>query len=419
MEKNEELAEKAYELCQQAYKNKDVELARVYLMNALTHNTELRYLKALVTIVKKTPFAARKEVAQQALNMFSMALFQAPADQIVEIRDLISEMQDIYDEAFAFDGSAAAGDAFAATTWNEFLNVYSWTELRSNGGILSLNKIQEKGSYLQKMLDSGSLTDEQRNKAEHEFKTTVSYIEYLTKEEALKLSLSDTEMELAGRKNLFYLAAKIQNVEALLSQLWLLNIEDAMPTERYRAILSDYAEKIGALEKRYTELKGQPLFDEIKAKLSSSITYVPKDGGEKKTPTLKRWQKLIQEVSTRMQELQNPDQLAELQKLLHELGAASDRLSRERYADYQAFCARQCKGAIKDFDNTGVVSASDAQRYLDYWDLAKIDETLLSPEASGMFHEAKAMLVDKLSRMDRADFQVKCVTAAKFSLEDF
>ena len=64
MEKNEELAEKAYELCQQAYKNKDVELARVYLMNALTHNTELRYLKALVTIVKKTPFAARKEVAQ-------------------------------------------------------------------------------------------------------------------------------------------------------------------------------------------------------------------------------------------------------------------------------------------------------------------------------------------------------------------
>lgn len=418
-DKNEVLAEGAYALCQKAYKDKDVDLARVYLLNALTHNTELSYLKALVTIVKKTPFGARKEVAQEALNMFSMALFQAPADQVLEIRKLIDEMQEVYDASFAFDGSSLVSESSTTATWGELLDSYSWSALRTNGELGDLSKVQEKGNYLQKLLDVGSLTDSQRKRVEREFRVTVSYAEYLTKETVLASTLSDAEGELAGKKNLQCLSAKVQNAETLLSQLWLLDVEDVIPSEKYRITLTDYAGRIDRLTKAYSHLRGLPIFEELKSKLAEALKDEP--GNTKtKSHVLSRWQTVLQDVSGRMQEIQDPDQIAELQKLIRNLGEASERLSRARYAEYQAYCAKQCRGAIKSFDDTnGKVSASDALKYLERWELARIDETLLSPEASGMFHEAKGMLVDKLSRMDRAEYQVKCVTCDKISLEAF
>ena len=416
IDKNEELAKKAYELCEKAYKDKDIELARIYLMNALTHSTEVSYLKALITIVKKTPFAVRREIAQQALNMFSMALFQAPAEQVAEIRNLIDEMQEVYDSSFAFDRGPVEVQKDAPATWDEVLNSYSWSVLRQAGELNDVSKIQTKASILQRLVDAGPSAN--RERIEREFRMTVSYLDFLAKEQTLKAALSDVEGEFATKKNPFYLAAKLQNASTILSQMWLLDITDVVPPEKFRALLSDYSAKVEVVEKKYLQLKGLPVFEELKKKIDEALAEVP-DEKDKKTPVLDRWQKVIQTVSSRIQELADPEQVSKIQELLRKLGDASEKLSRARYADYQAFCAGRCKAAIKSFDDTIKVSEEDSLKYLERCDLAKIDETLLSPEASAMFHEAKGMLVDKLSRMKRADFQVKCVIGEKFALEDF
>ena len=415
---NAKLAESAYELCQAAYKEKDFDSARIYIVNAITHATELRFFKALVTIAKKTQYDKRRDVIEEFLNICSMALFQIPANEVQSVQQIISELQEVYDNTFVLDSNDVVNDD-SIYTWGMMLENYSWNSLRKKNELSSIAKVQEKGRFLQKLLDSPVITEIQKKQIEHELQVCFSYLDYLTKESVLQESFSELEREFLTDGNVFYIAAKLQNLNSILAQMWLLEISDVIPRGKLHSELSAYAEKIEECEAKYNRLRSKSLYKTVSDKISDAMNKIRSASGNF-TDRLEICQKIIQEASEALYELTAPEYVKEIQNALRQLTEEAEKISKKRLASYQAFCAAKCRSAIKSYDDTtGRVSENDALRYLDRWDIAKIDESLLSPEASAIFHEAKGILIDKLSRINKADYQIKCVTSEKFSLEDF
>lgn len=417
-DENTQLAESAYTLCQDAYKAKNFDLARIYIVNAITHATELRFLKALVTIAKKTQYEKRRDVSEQFLNICSMALFQVPANEVKDVQDIMAGLQEIYDDTFVLSSDEEADDS-SACTWGMLVEKYSWSSMQKHNELHDDGKVQEKSRFLQKILESSVMTDSQRKRVEHEFQVCLSYSEFLTKESVIKETFSELEREFLGEGNVFYIAAKLQNASSILAQMWLLEVPDVIPQKKFRSDLSAYAKKIEQYETQYNKIRSKALYVSLADKISRALSMARSAAG-KLTGRLEDCQKIIREVSESLGELSDLGYVRELQNSLRELGEEAENISKKRFAAYQAFCANKCRSAIKSFDDTtGRVSEDDARKYLDRWDIAKIDESLLTPEASAIFHEAKGMLIDKLSRMNKANYQIECVTSKKFSLEDF
>ena len=105
-----------------------------------------------------------------------------------------------------------------------------------------------------------------------------------------------------------------------------------------------------------------------------------------------------------------------------ELQVFADKIGeilKKRYAAYQSKCAQICRDAIQIFEDTTWVWESDAEEILRKCPLDTINEALICPETATILQMTKQILEDKLSRIKKADFAVKCIEAQKMKLEDF
>ena len=417
MEKNENIAEQAYELCQGAYKHKDHALARIYLLNAITHDTQLRYLKALVTLVKKTDYSERQDAARQALDVFSVALLQAPPDQVVQIRELMDEMQGICDDDLGTSSENEGDTAHANTTLNmeEELEVFSWNNYRKNGWLFSAEKLQEKEAALKQALESGLLDDGKASEFFNELIQTQLQIGFCAAKSEFYESVKQVERELRKDKPLDHrVAALMAKTANALNQMWSLpngpmseseivseqnavqaKFEDVEP-DAQRVISEKAHEAIGDLESKYKDTLDEALTPRIELLQKKAVD--------------------LQELLPQMTYKPFRDEVVNRIKTTAEKITA---LTRQRLARYQQMAADYALKAIKSFDEMSVVFEKDAERMLTDCRLAEIDESLLSPEASALFQSAKSIVTAKLDVVKRAEFDHKCVVSPKFKLEQF
>ena len=415
---NKQLAEKAYQLGETAFENGDYELARIYILNAITHDDDLKYFCGLINIVKKTsPNSRKREVAEEALNLLSMALLQGDPDRIGTIQSKIGDLQTVFDDTF--DSATVSSDSEAHVPNFADLERYSWTTMKKAKTAEDMPSLQEKSEFLQQILNSSGISEALRGKAEQEFRTCVSLIEFLSKKKALEETISEIKKESVSSKNVYFLAAKLQNASNILAQMWLLDVSPVIPNSECRQTLSKFTEEIKKQEDNYNRLRSEPLYKELRNKISKTKTDILSSTitGTQKLGII---QKTVQEVSERVFELSAPDYVQDIQKSLRDdLGKRAEDIAKKRFAEYQKKVADLCYGAIKQYKDANWVNESDAEEYLGRYRIAEIDESLLSPEASAIFHEAKGLLVDKFSKEKKASFQVKCVTGKKMKLEDF
>lgn len=415
---NKQLAEKAYHLSDAAFENGDCELARIYILNAITHDDDLKYFYNLINIVKKTsPISRKRAVAEQALNLLSMALLQGDPDRIGKIQSMIEDLQSVFDDTFD-SGTVSSNSEFHSPGFAD-LERYSWTTMRAAGTLKDLHSLQEKSEFLQQILNSPGISEGMRGKAEQELRTCVSLIEFLSKKKALEETISEIKKENVSSKNIYFLAAKLQNASNTLAQMWLLDVSPVISDSEFRQTLSEFTEEIKLQEEKYNKLRSEPLYKELRNKISKTRTDILSSTFTE-TQRLEIIQKNVQEITERIFELSAPEYVRDIQKSLRDdLGKKADDIAKKRFAVYQKKVAELCRGAIKQFDSDIKVFESDAENYLEKYKIAEIDESLLSPEASAIFQQAKGLLVDKLSLSKKASFQVKCVTGKKMKLEDF
>lgn len=456
------MAEKAFSLCHEAYRARNLPLARIYAMNAITHDSSPKAFELYVEIIKAMPERERRVAVEQALNILSMVMCQCDPDEIGKFQQLATQLEEIQDEGFA--PTPETPDVISAP----LIDKYSWESLREEGQLENLERIREKFQILQPLIDSGDLHGEELQRRAKEFQETEALLDFLNKKQVFEESLTEVDNELtADNGNLCYVAARLQNAATLLSQLWLVNVAGVLVN--YKERLAAMTKRLEKFERQYEKVRSAPLFEELKQKIRAAIlqkglfSYKQKIDDENKKPIvnnqdanapklqkevpivpllenavkivsepqrkaltakftslLEVWQKTAMEVSAKLERLSDPDAIAEVQYLLNMLNHEAEKVAKQRYAAYQEFCAEKCQEAIKDYDSITLrVSEGDAIKLFKRWDMAKIDEALLSPEASGFFQTAKGMLMDKMSRLTKAEHQVQCVVSEKFKLEDF
>ena len=418
MEKNENIAEQAYELCQDAYKHKDHALARIYLLNAITHNTQLRYLKVLVTIVKKTEYSERQDAARQALEIFSVALLQAPPDQVVQIRELMDEMQDICDDdglGTSSENESDSGHASPVLNMEEELEVFSWNNYRKNGWLCSAEKLQEKEAALKQTLESGLLDDAKANEIFNELLQTQLQIGFCAAKAGFYEAVKEVEGELRKDNPIAHRVAALMSKTAnALNQIWSLPngpmLESEIESEQNAAQAK--FETIEPDAQRIISEKAHDAIRDLEVKYKDAL-------GEVFTPRIELLQKKaldLQELLPLMTYKPYRDEVVNRIKATAEKITA---LTRQRLARYQQMAADYALKAIKSFDEMSLVFKKDAERILADCHLAEIDESLLSPEASSLFQSAKSIVTAKLDVEKRAEFDHKCVVTAKFKLEQY
>ncbi|NLD51226.1 MAG: hypothetical protein GX660_29165, partial [Clostridiaceae bacterium] len=317
-------AEKAFDLCRKAYRAKDIPLARIYALNAITHHSNTKYLEAYLSIVKKIPASDRRVAIEEALNIYSMAMYQCDPEEIGKIQELIAQLEEIQDESFARDVSWENNPENTPSSNRELIEQYSWNALRKNGMLEKLDCVREKSILFQQLIDSGNLNSTRRQQCEKEFQESITLLDYLTKIEIFENTLAEIKKELDSKTcNIYYTAARLQNGASLLSQLWLLDVSNIITDSKSR--LNALALKLEDFERKYNKFRSEPLFRELKSKLQNAISKKTEPGA-KLTPFLVYWQKIAQEVSPKLCELSDSDAVMELQKLLNQLNSLAESI---------------------------------------------------------------------------------------------
>ena len=429
------IAQRAFEHSKQAFEDGKYELAQVYLLNAMTHHSDLKYLSCYLTIIKKLPFAQRNEYIDQAINLYSIALYNNPPEEVLQIMELIGDLKNMTVDSGAgpsLDNGNEDVDGAASQTFDQLEEEgkkFVWKELISSGKIENLNLLTARMEFFNNVSQAGAnvplyaLTESQKSllyRASQELQDTKTFVEYVSIRKSVEQYLEEAKSEVGQVSyNSHYVVCRLQQVNTLLSQLWLFDVVSVIGRENYLEQLNRLQKSCSAVEIEFLEKESEPLCRRIKSEIDSEIARADRYSHNKLTGLLEILQKRYGEIATMIAELPLKSKIPEMQSELQKLAEKINELSKKRYAAYQKKCAEICRHAIQHFEDITWVWEKDAEEILRKHPLHTINEALITPETATILQMTKQMLEDKLSRINKADFAVRCIEAEKMKLEDF
>ena len=427
------IAQRAFGFSQQAFENGNYELAQTYMLNAITHYSDLKYLSSYPTIIKKLSHSDRNIYIEQAINLYSIALFNNPPEDVSQIMSLIEELKEyIVEEATSNNFSTDDNDDVENNIFVGFETEapkYCWNKLIESGKIEDINVLSEKVDFLNDVIQASeevplySLSEAQREllqKSPQVLQETKTFIEYVGIRKSVEQYLDEAKIEIRkANYDSQYVVCRLQQVSTLLAQLWLFDVNSIIGREKYSEQLRKLQKSCTELEKEFLEKESEPLCMTIKNEISFEIARTEKYSNAKFTAMIDILQKRYGEISAKISEIPLKSKILEMQRELQKLAETINELSKKRYAAYQKKCAKICRAAIQNFEDITWVWEKDAEEILRKNPLHTINEALISPETASILQMTKQILEDKLSKLNKADFAVKCVEADKMKLEEF
>lgn len=423
MDENERLAKKAFGLFQESLQNNQLELARLYLLNAVTHNPEREYIEAYVSLIEKHPEKERYNVVNQVSNILSVAALQGKPENIPVILSVQEKLTALADASL----ETPELNKQKEEPLNDFYAEYAWDKIIAANKQKDPDFIKARNIAMQTIIESGLLTVEEQNSFEKEFEQSLSYMEFLSKEQQFEESINLIQKELENDNPSFVQTeALCKECRILLDQLCILNIPKDLKDKNRCEEIDSLNEILSKCEQGLDERKRMP-----------SVIKLCNEGREicNETPLVDsepaQWKggrtifiEKIRDFLVRASSVAQTLSSEKLSNSLSEVIKAVSKLGRdvevERYAAYQRYCANLCASAIKKFHDVTWVREKDADKILTECKIANIDESLLSPECAEIYQSARGMLQGKLDKEDcRIEFQVACVNSLKIKLESF
>lgn len=423
---NVDIAQRAFRFSQQAFEDGNYELAQTYMLNAITHHSDLKYLSEFPTIIKKMSHPVRNIYIEQAINLYSIALFNNPPEDVSQIMSLIEELKECMVDSVTDDSENVEKDSFAE--FETEAKKYDWKKLLELGKIEELDVLYDKENFLNNVIQAGeeishSLSMSQREllqKSLQELQETKIFIEYVKIKQSVEQYLYEGTNELAKQSyESQYVICRLQQVSTLLAQLWLFDVNPMIGRKKYLEQLRKLQKLCTGLEKEFLEKESEPLCKTIEDEISRDRIRAKQTPSEKYTTRIDTLQKLYVEISAKISEIPLKSKIVEMQKKLQNVAETINALSKRRYAAYQKKCAQICRNAIADFENTLWPSKEDVQRILNDNPLRIINEAHICPETASILQMTKQILEAKFDNLAKADFAVQCVEAHKMDLEDF
>ena len=443
---NTTIAQRAFECSNKALEDGKYELAQIYMLNAMTHHSDLKYLSEYPKILEKLPVSERNSYLEQAIDLYSVALYNNPPEETLQIIELIDNLKKMIVETEndtpaddeSGDDETAAAQAFAELEAEN--GKYAWKTLVETNKIEDIDALSARMDFYNKVLQVGAalslqnLTKSQKqllDNAAQELQDTKTVVEYVSIKNSAEQYLAEAKKELNKPDyNSQYVVSRLQQTTSLLSQLWLFDVVSTIGQETYLTQLNALQKASSDLEKEFLEKESAPLCRNIREEIAKEIKKIHSvdspydDRGNRKacgkfTPQINISQRKYGEIAARVAEIPLKSKALEMQGELQNLAEMINELSKKRYAAYQKKCAEICRKAIQNFEDITWVWEKDAQKILEDNPIHTINEALISPETATILQMTKQILENKLTRINKADFAVKCIEAEKKKLEDF
>ena len=426
---NTDESQKAMDLYKLALAKGDSEGARVYLLNALAHDPSMDNIKLYVNELKQLGSLERENLLPQAYEILSQAAITGPVENISQIQELIAQLQTLSDVPKPLpqdDGEEEKNlkDELESTSWKNLLEggVYD-----SDEQTWHLERIEKRLVLLKRALESGLLDDNQAEQYGDELSKTELQLSFCSvSNEFYRLAklvigyciidggVLTTELKMR-------VVANLQQMSSMLNQV--LN----MPDEGLDMSWGDYSISncAGALIKSYRNVEsraqlaiGKDVFDEILDDMHKFNAEHESLSGLV-TVHINAAQDFREKIVRRISEMPAAEHQRVIASKLKDFDKTLADWNKNRYARYQKWVADLCRKAVQKWDDTTMVSAKDAKDWIDSFNFAEIDESLLSPEAAGVFMSIKTRLMDKLSNEERANYDYKFIVSPKKRLESF
>lgn len=423
MDENEKLAKRAFELFQDSLQNNQLELARLYLLNAVTHNPEQEYIEAYVSLIEKHPEKERYNVVNQVSNILSVAALQGKPENIPVILSVQERLTALADASLEIPELNKQKEE----PLNDFYAEYAWDKIIAINKQIDPEFIKARNIAMQTIIESGLLTVEEQNSFEKEFEQSLSYLECLNKRQQFELNINLIQKELENDKPFFVqIEALCKECRMLIDQLCILDVpKELKDINRYEEI-DNLNELLLKCEQSLAERKSSPIVIKLcnegreicgETPLANSEPALGKGG---RTLLIEKIREFLVRTSSVAQTLSSEKLSNSLSEVIKAVSKLGREVEVERYAMYQRYCANLCAAAIKNFHDVTWVWEKDANKILRECKIANIDESLLSPECAEIYQSARGMLQGKLDKEDcRIEFQVACVNSPKIKLESF
>lgn len=423
MDENEKLAKRAFELFQESLQNNQLELARLYLLNAVTHNPEQEYIEAYVSLIEKHPEKERYNVVNQVSNILSVAALQGKPENIPVILSVQERLTALADASL----ETPELNKQKEEPLNDFYAEYAWDKIIAINKQIDPDFIKARNIAMQTIIESGLLTIEEQNSFEKEFEQSLSYLECLNKRLQLMLNINLIQKELENDKPFFVqIEALCKESRMLIDQLCILDVPKELKEKNRYEEIDNLNELLLKCEQSLAERKSSPIVIKLcnegreicgEFPLANSEPALGKGG---RTLFIEKIREFLVRTSSVAQTLSSEKLSNSLSEVIKAVSKLGRKVEVERYATYQRYCANLCAAAIKNFHDVTWVWGKDANKILKECKIANIDESLLSPECAEIYQSARGMLQGKLDKEDcRIEFQVACVNSPKIKLESF
>lgn len=406
----------AYEKYLEAAQAKKEDLARVYLLNAITHDPRIEYLREYVGLLLKAKREEAAELLPQAYNLLSLAALNGPASEVEEVQGLIAKLQALEE----YPNVGTSGQQDEAESMETELEELTWQRMKEDGSIDSCEALTTKLANIKQALESGLLDEKRAMQLALELQQTQWQIDFVTVRasiaDVLKRVEEEVKLSFVPQQKITALMGQATN---LMAQIWTLKAEGPLDEHQLWEEQDRLQKRFSEVEERAQEVISRGAYAKIIEKIRQIKEEKESVENERLTPHIDAIQERVGEIQELLPSVVYAGMRKNVQAQLKMVGDQLALMNRRRYAKYQSKMAEYALGAIKSFDDMTVPFEKDAEKILSDWSLERVDESLLSPEAAGLFQSAKSMLTAKLSVVKRANFDFRCVTADKYKLENF
>lgn len=416
--KNHSNAEMAIAMAKKAAEQGDMQLAMVYALNAINHeSSNIAYIKFYNDLLVQKQDLAISDI-DQFVNVLDLAVFQVAASDVSDVISIKTAIIEKRSSIVSTESEAKNREVAAAVA-------ASIAELKN--GRLAISRVYSKGSVnefllkerveaLTALLADASISQEDRKNFTEDLSYATGLYSIATTTSAAKNAIAKARV-LADRKQLnateiLTCRNQLQTANTLLSQIW---SSDCSKYQDFVAFAEQLQGNISLIDKKLNIIASAPAKKEIENLIAKCRSIVYGDG--KYTSRINQITEISKEFPQLLSSIYDLDLRKTLASEIESLSPLVSKLSQDRYKAYQKWAVERLNEARKAWNSYNVVTDKRAQNmFNDY--ILEINPALLLPDVNSLYNNIYQLIYNELP--NKAWMQYRKATYENVKqLEDF
>ena len=411
----------AVDLAKAAKQSGDMNLAKIYYLSAVNHAPSVFFhLKDYADIVFRDPAATTEDFARLK-SVLQISLYQISPTSVTNALALLSETEQRGNQLIA-----AQTPKPVPVNWLEQFDQIA-KALPLDATWIDLKELSKRWEGLNQIAESlreeplqTNLLDQVENEAE--LTQNVLTASRLAQVMDTILQSLDSSVEQHPEKAV----SQLQTAEATLGQLWGIDFNVAGWPKALSDKVDAYPKAIQNYVEKVTEVKSHPFVNQIRDAVAKANSYKIEQADNKYQKAWEHYDHCMSDVRSAAANISSSTGRKESENAYQNIGKLAADIKRRQFDAYQKWAIARCEDAYDTYNSFKTMTRDHAWQCFNAGHLAKIDQTVLSPDVSRMFNDVMSKItVDAKGHMWGLDgenvfsMQQQCAEAQKQKLEDF